>query len=473
MKKGNALVGLLTNGAVIVLFALLLGLSVLFIRLSGVVEDTHLPPFPESGLRLLSGESDKAGAADAYLFSPAFLCASSDSCRYALTYSEEDDGELWQNFVRVLQNAPGGTAKKVAFSDAEKKAAYLDALYGSEAPYYYCRLPSAVPFCVLCALVSDRLSAIPENPDFAVRDLFLFCGSSGESYLAAVDPAGDVLKIYPARGVSFNKERLEAYNETGLRNFTFLKVEENAQSAVCPYFPVYTQTMTLYTARRMDREGSLLPLSDAASRQEFVSLFGMNPANTRSYEASDDSLVFVEDTAQLRVSREGFAEFMPQDGGNPLSRYLSYGIDTEAGGFMDVLSVSRTILARLGKLLENTDGRLLMTDLVRGGDGLEVRCRYSVDGIPVDTGRPYDAVLRFSQNSLLYGEVYLESFRKQDLYEDPIPQKLAYTLIREDLSGRVVSFGAEYTASEEEPDLFLPRLRLSTELTGDENTAGS
>lgn len=465
MKNRSVLVGFLTNGAVILLFALLLGLSVLFIRLSGVVEDTTLPPFPESGLRLLSGEAGKSGAADVYLFSPSFMSVSGEACRYALPYGEKD-GELWQAFVRVLQNAPGGSAKKVAFSDETKKAAYLDSLYGSKDPYFYCRLSSAVPFSVLCALVSDRFAALPENPDFAVRDLFLCCGKSGESYLAAVDPAGDVLKIYPARGVAFNKDLLDAYNETGLRNFSFLRLEENADGA-SPRFPVYTQTLALDTVRRGQSEELLSSLSDPSKRQDLIGLFGMNPANTRSYEASDRSLVFVEDTAQLRVSREGFAEFTAQEGGNPLSRYLSYGGVTEASGFMDVLSVTRTILSRLGRLLENTDGRLFMTDLVRSGDGLEVRCRYTVSGIPVDTGREYDAVFRFSQTGLLYGAAYLESYRREDVYDDPLPQNLAYALIREEVPGRVVSFGAEYTPSQEEPDLFLPRWRLSAEPDGE------
>lgn len=448
MKK-KEIIGYLLTAATALLFVLMLLQCALYIRLAGSFKDTSLPAFPDSGTELLVRGGEGAGETPDYLVLPCFSGISHNRVRYSLGYFENATNEIWQCFVDVLRSAPGGTAKKVTFPDTQNKESYLDDIYSSPEDSFYVKLPYEIEFSALCALISEKETELPENPDFQISDMFMLCGSGGEAYITAISTDGDVLKIFPSRNIAFNKELLGTYNNTGHGNFDFLKFETNPSYGKNGYFPVYRHSQEVRSIEKssfsevfgFDRDGLYI--------MKFVSAFGLNTDNVRVYETTEGTMVFVENADRLSISENGFIEYIPENDKTADNAFVNDALYTDLG-FFEISEMSKDIVGAINDMLAGCAAKLSLTDIIYRDGKCIFYYDYVAGSLPVNSGDRHGLVLEFTRDGLAYAAAEIKPYFYLDNKKTDMPQKTAFTLLGDSISGPCVYFGLQYSFSNEE-----------------------
>ena len=437
----KTVVSILENVFMVFLLLAMLVQCVLYISFAQNNGDGSLPSFSESEARLLANDSSMLAEAGKSFVTPYFVGAISADTGYGGAYDDSLAYEVFGCFADVLENAAGGTSKKVVYSGEDKKYEYLDDLYSNTQSCYYVKLKNGIEFSVLCQLMSDTYTELPENPDFIITDMFLVSGSMGEASIIAVGPYGNVLKIFPSKNISFNNEYLEAYNNTEKDEFEFVKVQSNAEIGRNCYFPVYKYSVE-YRSLVKESFGNLNIEIDSNELKSFVGIFGMNNDNTRFYKrSSDGAIICVEDTTSLEITPSGDFIFLPEDGGETLGVFTENGND--ASGFYDYSSAAQNIVAKINERLVGYCAKLSLDDVSYSNGECSFRYSYTVNGIPVEKEESAGLELRFASDSLVYaqGTLRIMSFLADEMTE--MPQKTAYVLMGE-AESPVVYFGPEY-----------------------------
>ena len=432
---------------VLLLFAMLVQ-CVFFIRLTQNYSDSSLPLFPENEMRLLGNSGFNAAESGKSTVIPYFVGAITDKGRYAGIYDDTLAAEVFGCFAQIIENASGGTAKKVAFSDAGKKYDYLDTLYNSTESCYYVKLKNGIEFSVLCQLMSDTYNGIPESPGFVIEDMFLVKGAAGESSITAVDADGNVLKIYPSKNIAFNSEYLEAYNNTEKNEFEFVRITENTAEEKNCYFPAFKYSIKYKSIVKENFLDYFILDPDSTDIKNFVGIFGMNDDNTRFYRrSSDGAVICVEDTTSLEITPDGKFTFLAGDDSSTLGSILGQSENTKYG-FFDYANAARNIVLSLNEAAYTGCGMLSVDDIAYA-DGLCSFCyNYTVNGIPLENGGAYSLKLNFSEDALVSAQGRIEVFAFGDEAKTEMPQKTAYVLMDKS-KGTILYFGPEYRLSED------------------------
>lgn len=438
----KTVVSILENAFMVFLLLAMLVQCVLYISFAQNNGDGSLPVFPESEVRLLANDSSMLTEAGRSFVAPYFVGAISEDAGFGGAYEDSLAYEVFGCFADVLENAAGGTCKKVVYSGTDKKYEYLDNLYGNTKNCYYVRLKNGIEFSVLCQLMSDTYTELPENPDFIITDMFLVSGSMGESSITAVDPYGNVLKIFPSKNISFNNEYLEAYNNTEKDEFEFVKIHSNAEKDRNCYFPAFKYSVAYKSLIGESFSQSFDVDADSPELRSFVSIFGMNNDNTRFYKrSSDGAIICVEDTTSLEINPDGNFVFLPEDGGEALGVFLENGDD--ANGFYDYSSVAQNIVAKINERLVGYCAKLSLDDVTYSNGECSFKYSYTVNGIPIEKGESSGFELRFASDRLMYAQGTLRTISFFEDERTEIPQKTAYVLM-EETESPVVYFGPEY-----------------------------
>ncbi len=445
MKK-DRLIDFLQSAALLVLFTSMLLLCGVYISLTVNLKDSSLPAFPENEMSYIKGEGTASKEKDSHLVVPYFAAALSEDYMFACEYADAPVGDIWQCFVDVLANAPGGSSKKLSYSDPEKKYSYLDALYSEYENSFYVKLANPIEFSVLCALLSDTYKDIPENPDFEILDMFLVSDAGGEASITAVDTDGNVLKIFPSKKITFNKELFDTYNDTKSNNFDFIRLENSVMSGKNGYFPVFRHPLILDSVKNVPFAERFTVEIDSGDVKDFTAIFGMNLDNVRRYQSSDGAVIVLENTSRLTIAKNGDIEFLTDADPLPLSRFLGY--NSEEYTFSDIVAASKSIIGKINKKLSGCAATLSLSQVVYGGGSVSLYYDYTVGGIPLMRDEGYSLCLEFSHNALLYAKGVLEPYIFSDGVKTDTSQKVAYAMIAGDISGEVDYFGAEYSFSD-------------------------
>ncbi len=431
---------------VLLLFAMLVQ-CVWYINLTRGVGDASLPEFPESEAALLASDYLAASETGKSHVTPYFTGVIFDDVMYGGTYEDSLAYEIFGCFTKVLESAPGGTTKKVVYSGNDKKYEYLDSLYNDTKNCYYVRFRNSLEFSVLCQLMSDTYIGIPENPDFAVRDMFLICGSSGEASITAVDNEGNVLKIYPSKNIPFNNEYLETYNNTEKDEFEFVSVSKNRETGINCYFPCFRYSMDYNLVRKVPFSEFFSFNPADADLRDFVNIFGMNPDNTRFYKRSSDGVqVCVENATSLEISADGDIQFLPKGQDGTLDLYLDVGEESD-DGFFGYSRASQNIVAELNNKLYGCAGVLSLADIVYNEGECTFYYILTVNGVQLAGKDVYALELRFSENRLVGAKGHLEVCIKDSGAVTDMPQRTAFVLMEN--AAPVRYFGPEYTLMDE------------------------
>ncbi len=444
----KTVVSLVETLLLVVLLFVMLVQCIFFISLTQKSTDGSLPEFPESEAKFItSGISDMAGR-DKSAVVPYFVGVISENGMYGGLYEDNLSREVFGCFARVLENAPGGTAKKVVYSDDEKKYDYLGNLYYGSQNCYYVKFKNGIEFSVLCQLLSDTYSEIPENPDFVIEDMFLVGGASGEASITAVDGMGNVLKIYPSKNIPFNNEYLETYNNTVKDEFEFVSIDDNISAGVNRYFPSFSYSVGYRTVYSGNFTDFFDIDSESSDLHDFVSVFGMNDDNTKFYKrASDGAMICVEDTTSIEISPNGGFVFLADEDGGNLEELLDYSGSFEYG-FFEYADVASKIVSALNDSFGAACALLSLDDIIYENGECRFRYGYTVDGVPVRTGQSYSLELVFSSSSLVSASGRISILTYGDEARTELPQKTAYVLMEKN-RGTVSYFGPEYCFSED------------------------
>lgn len=431
---------------VLLLFAMLVQ-CVFFISLTQNNSDGSLPAFPESEAKLLAYGSPEAAESSKSTVVPYFVGARHSGGMYGGIYDDEMSHEIFGHFARVLENATGGTAKKVVYSDSEKKYEYLESLYNGTSDCYYVKLCNGIEFSVLCQLMSDTYTDIPENPDFVIEDMFLVSGASDEASITAVDKYGNVLKIFPSKNIPFNNEHLEAYNNTEKDEFEFVRIEDNALSGQNCYFPAFRYSVDYKTVTAKSFADCFDMDTDSSDLRSFVRIFGMNSDNTRFYKrATDSAMICVEDTMGIELTADGSFTFnIGDEDGN-----LGNIIDSHESehGFFEYADAARSIVSSLNEKFGEYCGVLSVQDIIYSDGECRFVYIYTVNGVPLEEDLGYALELVFSSDSLVEAKGRLRVLSFSDEARTDIPQKTAYVLMTHG-RGAVSYFGPELSFGED------------------------
>ncbi len=461
MKK-EKLFALLENCIMVLLFAAMLFQCAVYV---GFVQGDNagLSEFPESekkkiaNIRISTSETAKS------FIIPYFVGTITENGNFAGAYNENSAYEIFGYFLNVLENAVGGTCKKVAYSDFEKKYEYLDNLYVNTKNCYYVCFENGIEFSVLCGLITDTYADIPENPDFIVKDMFLLCGSLGETSITAVDPDGNVLKIFPSKNISFNNEYLETYNGTDKDEFEFVKVDGNKKAGKNCYFPSYKYSIGYETVNKKSFNDKFSVSADSDDIKELVRIFGMNNDNTHFYKKSDSSIVCVEANDSFEISIDGNFAFVSENGKN-LSEFAGSGINSEYG-FSDYASVTKNIVKSINEKLVGCRAKLTLNDIIYSNGECLFRCNYTIDGIPIENSEIYGLELKFSGEKLIsaFGKIEVIEYSNEAITD--MPQRTSYVLLPDSENFYIVYFGAEYCfdSNAENSDIAVLRWTAKTE----------
>lgn len=428
------------------LVVLMLVQCTIYINLVENIDNSRLPAFPESMLELLSDQNGNTTVSGYNVVLPYFYAASKDGSKYAYRYDNSDGEKIWQSFIEVLKNCPGGTTKKVSFSNDETKYEYLDDLYCNSDNYFYVKLRNEIEVSVLCSIMSQSSEIISDNAGFKVSDMFLFYGGSGETYITAVSGAGEVLKIFPSRNITFNKELLSTYTDTVRNDFEFIKVNKNVEGKRNCYFPTFRHSVVIPDIVLLDYSEFEKALEET---NIFANIFGMNEDNIRTYSTINGDTVYVQDATRLTVSKNGVVEFQPEYGEATLSDFLNAGNSTR-NTFGDIIKASFEIAANINKMLNSCAGKLVLSDIVYSEGTFKLYYDYTVCGIPVNNGNMYGLYLEFSDSVLVYGSANILLYVYSEGSGSDIPQKSAYALLEDKIETPVSYFGAEYRVSHSE-----------------------
>ena len=463
MKK-NTVITIIQNLFMVLLFSVMLVLCVIYVRYAQSSDNGGLPQFPESEASLLSsGFSDNNSVRKSFIL-PCFVGGISGNGRYGGFYDDNSAYEVYGMFINVLKNAPRGTSKKLLFSDSAEKYVYLENLYAKAENCYYVRFENGVGFSVLCQLLSDTYTELPENPDFTIRDMFLSSGASGESVITAVDISGNVLRIYPSKNIPFNSEYLETYTDTEKNSFDFTKINFNTNADKNCYFPVFRYT-TAYRSIIRKPFGECFDINSAGNDiRDFISAFGMNDDNTKFYRRTHDgAMICVEDVTSFEITPEGTFVFRPEEGGANLSALLDYS-DNRGYGFYDYSCVSKNIVSALNKKLSGYCAQLSLKDITYNGKMCSFYYSYTVNGIPVHSEGEYALKLDFSEDRFVSAEGTVEAMEFLNEERTYMPQRTALALMDEHTSG-ITHFGAEYCFGTDStnPDKGIVRWAVKTE----------
>ncbi len=448
MKK-KEIIGHLLTAVTAILFALMLVQCVLYIRLAESFEEGSLPVFPESEIMLLAKGSEGTIENAGYLISPCFTGAVLGGTRYSAGYGSDEENEIWQCFVDVLTSAINGTSKKVTHSDADNKNNYLDELYNSSEDCFYIKLASEFELSALCSFLSDTDTGLPENPDFGISDMFLLCGSGGEAYITAVSTDGEVLKIFPSRNIAFNKELLETYNNTETEVFEFLKFENNLSHGKNGYFPVYKHSSAVRGVEKALFADVFGFSRDSVYIMDFVDAFGINTDNVRVYETAEGTMVFVENATCLSISDNGYIEYIPEQSTMEEMEFAGIWEDNRYS-FFEMSGASKDIVFSLNEMLKGCAAKFTLTD-ISYSDG---KCIFSYDYtagiVPIRRESGHGLVLEFSERGLEYAYAHIEPYFYLDYKKTDMPQKTAFTLLKNSMESPVGYFGIQYHFDDED-----------------------
>ncbi len=440
MRRKNV-VSFFESVLLIILLCAMLIQCIFYIRLAGNGEDGSLPAFPESEMKLLSEGVYDSGEKAKNPVIPYFTGVIKQDGMYGGAYGDALSYELYDCFLKVIKNASGGTSKKIAYSGVDKKYEYLDELYSGNTPCYYVKLREGIEFSVFCTLASDTYTELPENPGFLISDMFLVRGASGEASIIAVDPDGNVLKIYPSKNITFNNEYFETYNNTEKDAFCFESVPDNISAGKNCYFPVYSYSVKHKSIRRADFSEFFNISAEGADIKNFVDVFGMNDDNTKFYRRnSDGAMICIEDTVSLEISPDGsFVFYIGQQ-----NETVPVFTDSSSDEFADYAELAESTVGKLMKMLGASCAKYSLDDVVYTGSECIFFYNITVDGIPVEIPeKGYALELKFSEGKLCgaRGKAYIYMYGTER-YTD-MPQKTAHALMEK--RGTVSWFGPEYT----------------------------
>ena len=435
----------------VLLFAALIMQSVFYISLVQGKRDGSLPQFPESEMKLLANDISERNQGETSFLFPYFVGVISSDGMYAGSYDDSSAYEIFSLFAKVLENSPGGTAKKVVFSETEKKYEYLDSLYNSTDNCYYVKFRNGIEFSVICQLVTDTYAKIPENPDFVISDMFLISGLSGQASIIAVDPYGNVLKIFPSKNIPFNNEYLQTYNNTEKEEFEFLKIKQNVGNNRNSYCPAFKFTKNYSIVESKPIEENFYINIDSSDLLELVNIFGMNADNTKFYRRSvDDAILCVEDTTSFEITADGNFKFTSGEDGGKLSSFFENS-DIVDYTFFDYVSVGRKIADSLNQKMKESYAVLSLEGITYNLGECSFYYNYTIDGVPIENTGDHALELRFISDSLVYAEGQLEIMAYVGESKTEIPQRIAYVLM-DKVSGPVLYFGPEYCFEETEEE---------------------
>jgi len=444
----RTIISVIQNILMVLLFTAMLALCVYYISNAPNREDDTLPPFPKSGSIYLSNGSLSTGDTGGSFIIPCFVGVITETERFGGTFSDDQAYEIFGLFTQILDGAPGGTVKKIVFSDEQQKYDYLERLYNTSAESYYMRFENGIEFSVLCQIVSDTYTDIPQNPDFEIQDMFLVKGSLGEAGITAVDTFGNVIKVFPEKTIPFNTEYLETYNKTEHHEFEFVKIEDNVAGKRNCYFPSFRYTIPFRDIIRYEFSECFDLGVDATGKgstdvRELIAIFGMNADKTSFHVQSNDGSVKCTETATtFEISQNGVFEFVPDRDGGKLDLYLD-NFDGTDFGFFEYYKTAKSILESLDKKFEMYCDDITLDDITYKNGRYCFRYNYTVDGIPVECENGYVLELEFSADRLVRAGGNLSAIQYADTESSYIPQRAAYVLM--DTKGKPVSyFGAEY-----------------------------
>ncbi|MBE6704756.1 MAG: hypothetical protein E7583_05790 [Ruminococcaceae bacterium] len=430
---------------VLLLFAMLVQ-CVWYINLARNGGEGALPDFPESEASFLANDSLALSETGKSHLTPYFVGVILEDGMYGGTYEDSIAYEIFGNFAKVLENAPGGTAKKVVYPGTEKKYEYLDSLYNDTKNCYYVRFRNGLEFSALCQLMSDTDTDIPQSPEFEVRDMFLICGSSGEASITAVDDEGSVLKIYPSKNIPFNNEYLETYNNTEKDEFEFVEVDVNTTADKNCYFPAFRYSVDYRTVRRIPFSEYFSFNEFDADVRDFVSIFGMNSDNTKFYKrSSDGAIICVENATTFEISSDGSILFVPEVNDGGLDLYLDTSLDSDYG-FYEYSRAAQNIVSLLNDKLYGCAGVLSLADIAYNEGECSFYYSFTVNGVPVEQNGGCGLELVFSGDRLRGARGRIAVCIPNGDSVTDIPQKTAWVLMEK--HGTVKYFGPEYTFPE-------------------------
>lgn len=424
---------------VLMLLAMLVQ-CVFFISLTQNNRDGSLPSFPESEAQILVYGSLGAAESGKSTVIPYFVGARHNGGMFGSVYDDTISKDVFAQFARVLENASGGTAKKVVYQDDEKKYSYLEELYNGTSECYYIKLRDGMEFSVLSQLMSDTYTDIPENPDFVIEDMFLVGGAYNESNIIAVDKKGNVLKIYPSKNIPFNNEYFEAYNNTEKDRFEFVKIEDNIQKGRNCYFPSFSYSVNYMKVAYGSFFEAVNVDTESADIRSFVRIFDMNGDNTRFYKrASDGAVICVEGTTSFEITSDGKFTFRLGDE-QDISGDSPYD-DGHEYGFFEYADIARTIVSSLNEKFGGYCGVLSVKDVVYSNGECRFIYSYTVNGVPIgDDSNALELV--FASNSLVSADGHLKVLTFSEEARTDMPQKTAYVIMTRG-KGAISYFGPE------------------------------
>ncbi len=445
MNKRKLFANTAQSAVIVLLVFLLLAFSFLYIYTENYASRAAYPDFPEEHMHLLSKDasltmkSSKSG----FIYPSFVLITDPEGVNYG-GFPQKVQSEMassavknpvWAEFERVLPLLSDCKLEKKSFSDSSLAFEYADGIFAGSNKLY-CEFAKPLPLAAIAVFFENTYNdSILYKESFFAK--FMILTSAGEAdgnggvCLYIVDEKGNVITAVPQTALMFNSSLLSDPEALGLAKVQPTIVDAARKNGLLGYVPVFERTIVrspIYKEAFSDYFGIQ---TDSAIVSGILSAFGMNPNNTNRFTDADGTVGFVETSGQLEVTLDGVISFEADaDDGISLSKLIGYvpeGVKENGYSFEEKVAAACAVLEALDtKMLGGDAEPVLENAAYESESGLTwFGFSYHMDGIDIENGREYDAVLAFGDTSLVKATVYAEIYSDTgDKYTD-IPQKAA------------------------------------------------
>lgn len=306
----------------------------------------------------------------------------------------------------------------IEFSDNTARKDYIARNLYYAKDYIYLEFSREIPAsAIVPAITGKTLGSVYHA--FNVKDLFIFCDSSGAISGAAIDENGNVATLTVRDRTSLSFETLRAYeNAGGMKKFEFGVFEDKK-------YPLYTTSVSRNNLSAYNNSGDFLS-SGAQDAKNILSAFSLNSNTTRFYRTGNNAITFVEDNGELKITSAGDITYTSSGSGIPLSSLCVS--QNEMFSFEDRISAAYNIISRLDRSYFGDAAYLALTSVTYDQKTFEMTLEFSYcyGGVYISSRNNYVARFVFDKDSLVFADVSAKTFSISENTFTDIPQRLLF-----------------------------------------------
>ncbi len=440
MKKTNKnhISSFLLYLAVAVLFATLIFMFAEYCILKNSASYSKLPELSTSD-SVFSNYSESSEIKNSSIITPSFVGIVSEKKVSPLFDSTRD--EMLSKVFPFVSELFSDESKVLEFSSDDERIQYAEENIYSKNSCIYLSFAEQIPASAIYPALTGKMLDGVYHP-FGVKELFIFCDNLGNLSGAAFDCYGNIAELKVKNRSSLSFDSLFAYELThSMTEFDFYDIHGKK-------YPVFEKSVSTPVAvTYTENRDFLTENSDDAS--VILKAFGFNPNGTRFYRTKNDSITYVENLGELRISSDGDIKFTRFADGIPLSSIL--GKQESSYSFQDKIGAAKKILSSLDEKVYGSAAKISLSDLYfdEEYDTVSMGFSYFLDGILI-SGYENCIKLVFSDDSLVSAELDAIAFKKTESSVLLIPQKLLFALEARNISKEALphSFLPVYTKDE-------------------------